>query len=121
MLFQGLTSRTGQATRRQSPRGTGLMGADVLPEQYERPKRFLVLLAPMTLWMQSAYFRPGRKTERCERRSRKPCGLSVLACLSINSACRGRSTPSKRQRSAVAEIAFVLLFAHSAVDPELVV
>jgi len=73
-----------------------LMGSDPVPEQYEQPKGFAVLLGIDDPVDAERIFHGLRKTAQCKCPSRKPSGPSALAGLSINSAYPGRSTASKR-------------------------
>src|SRR5918994_1542265 len=58
----------------------------------------------MMSWRRSAFSRPWRNTGRFKCRSRKHSGRSGLACSSIDSAYRGRSTANNRvDRATVGE------------------
>jgi uncharacterized glyoxalase superfamily protein PhnB len=73
-----------------------LMGSDPVPEQYEQPKGFAVLLGIDDPVDAERIFHGLAENGTVQMPSRKPSGPSALACLSINSAYPGRSTASKR-------------------------
>ena len=74
-----------------------LMGGDPVPEQYEQPKGFTVMLGIDDPVDAERVFHALAENGAVQMPlQRKPSGASALACLSINSAYPGRSTASKR-------------------------